>query len=150
MKQSLQKSLMWAVVLSETSHVFCCVFPTIFSVIGLLAGLGVVAVMPPFMVSMHEMLHGWEVPMIVASGVILAIGWLAVWYSDRIDCHSTGCAHGACAPKKNRAHLVLKIATVLFVFNVFIFATVHKSNWLVDTVSSLTGASVAEDAHKGE
>lgn len=141
MKQSLQKPLVWAVVLSETSHVFCCVLPTIFSLFSLLAGMGVVAAMPAFLVDLHDILHSWELPMIIGSGIILALGWAAVWYSGRIDCHSTGCAHGACAPKKNKAHLVLKIATVLFVFNVLIYAGIHKSSWFAERVA-------AEHAHK--
>lgn len=136
MKQTLQKPLLWAVVLSETSHVFCCVFPTIFSVVSLLAGLGVVAAMPTFMISMHNTLHAWELPMIGLSGTVLALGWGAVWYGDKIDCHSTGCAHGACAPKKTKAHIVLKIATVLFLFNVLIYATLHKSTWFVTHIGA--------------
>lgn len=120
---------MWAVVLSETSHVFCCVFPTLFSVMGLLAGLGVVVALPTSMVHMHELIHAWEVPMIVASGVILALGWAAALYSRKMDCHSSGCVHGACAPRKSKAHVVLEIASVLFFFNVLIYVTVHRSNW---------------------
>lgn len=140
MKQTLQKHLVWAVILSESSHVFCCVFPTVFSVVSLLAGLGVVAAMPTFMVTMHNMLHAWELPMIGLSGVVLALGWWAVWYSDKIDCHSTGCAHGACAPKKNKAHIVLKVATVLFIFNVLIFITLHKSTWFATHIAAKAAA----------
>lgn len=130
MKQSLQKSLNWAVLLSETSHVFCCVLPTVFSLMGLLAGLGVVATLPPSMIALHDILHHWELPMIIASGAVLALGWGATWYSDRIDCHSTGCCHGACAPRKNKAHVILKIATVLFVVNVAVYALIHRSGWI--------------------
>jgi hypothetical protein len=129
MNQKMQKSITWAVILSETSHLFCCVLPTIVSLIGLLAGLGVVVALPVGFLQLHDFLHEWEVPMIVVSGVILALGWVAVRHSEKVDCHSTGCAHGACAPKKNRAHLVLKIATVLFVFNVLVYVTVHRSDW---------------------
>lgn len=142
MKPSVQKSLIWAVILSESSHVFCCVFPTIFSLLSLLAGLGLVTAMPAFMVRMHETLHAWELPMILASASVLALGWAATLYSDRIDCHHTGCAHGACTPKKSKAHLVLKIATALFVFNVLIYAGVHKSAWF--------SAKIAADRHHGE
>ena len=67
--------------------------------------------------------------MIGASGLILALGWAAVRHGYKVDCHGTGCAHGACAPKKNRAHLVLKIATVLFIFNALVYAVVHRSAW---------------------
>lgn len=130
MKESLQNSLNWAVLLSETSHVFCCVLPTVFSLMGLLAGLGVVATLPPSMIALHDILHHWELPMIIASGAVLALGWGATWYSDRIDCHSTGCCHDACAPRKNKAHVILKIATVLFVVNVAVYALIHRSGWI--------------------
>lgn len=125
----MQKPLVWAVLLSESMHLFCCVLPTIVSVMGLLAGLGVVVALPSGMLTLHELLHEWEVPMIALSGVILALGWAVVRYSDKVDCHSTGCAHGACAPRKSRAHLVLKIATALFFFNVLVYTVVHRSEW---------------------
>lgn len=132
MNQKIQKSLMFAVILSETSHLFCCVLPTIVSLMGLLAGLGMVVALPAGVLELHDFLHEWEVPMIAGSGVILALGWIAVHYSEKVDCHSTGCSHGACAPRKNRAHLVLKIATVLFVFNVLVYTVVHRSAWFND------------------
>lgn len=132
MSPKMQKSMMWAVILSETSHLFCCVLPTLVSLVGLLAGLGVVVALPVRFLEIHDFLHAWELPMIIASGVILALGWVMIRHSDKVDCHSTGCAHGACAPKKNAAHLVLKIATVLFVFNVLVYALVHRSAWFND------------------
>jgi hypothetical protein len=135
---------MWTVVLSETSHVFCCVFPTIFSLIGLLAGAGMIA-MPASMVTMHNLIHAWELPMIITSAAILVLGWAATLYSEKLDCHSTGCAHGACAPQKSKAHLVLKIGTVLFIFNVFIYATIHKSTWFVTHVVPHDYHRVADD-----
>lgn len=147
MKQSLQKSLIWAVILSESSHVFCCVFPTLFSVVSLLAGIGVVAVMPTFMVSLHNTLHAWELPMIIVSGSILALGWAAIRYSDKIDCHSTGCAHGACVPKKNKAHLVLKIATILFAFNLFVYGAIHKSTWFTTHIAASVARSHMDQGH---
>lgn len=146
MKSSVQKSLIWAVILSESSHVFCCVFPTIFSLVSLMAGLGVVA-MPAVMVRMHDVLHAWELPMIVTSGVILALGWAAVLYSERIDCHSTGCAHGACAPKKSKAHVVLMIATTLFIFNIAVYAGIHKSTWFATHIAAQSAKSHAGHGH---
>jgi hypothetical protein len=111
-----------------------------------LAGLGVV-VMPAAMVRMHNTLHAWELPMILTSGTILVLGWAATWYSDRIDCHSTGCAHGACAPKKSKAHLVLKIATVLFFFNVVVYAGIHKSTWFATHIAAQSARTHAEQGH---
>ncbi len=129
MNDKVQKSIVWAVILSETSHLFCCVLPTIVSLVGLLAGLGIVVALPVGFLELHDFLHVWELPMIVGSGLVLALGWAAVRHGDKVDCHSTGCAHGACIPRKKRAHLVLKIATVLFIFNVLVYAGVHRSEW---------------------
>jgi len=129
MNEKIRKPLIWAVVLSETSHVFCCVLPTIVSLAGLLTSAGMVIALPGFMIELHDFMHDWEVHMIVISGAILLLGWLAVWHSERIDCHHSGCAHGACAPRKKRAHMVLKIATLLFIVNVIIYGFVHRSGW---------------------
>lgn len=134
MRQNLSKSLTWAVILSETGHLFCCVFPTVFSILSLLAGFGMVAALPPSMVAFHDMMHHWEVPIIAVSGVILVLGWIADHYSRKMDCHDTGCGHGACAPRKNRAHIVLKIATALFLFNVIVYVTVHRTDFLTSAV----------------
>lgn len=128
---------MWAVILSETSHVFCCVFPTLFSLIGLLAGIGMVATLPPFMIELHDMLHHWELPMIAFSGGILAFGWGATLYSEKVETdhvHGPDCVHHHGDHKNKKVHLVLKIATVLFVFNVFVYTTIHRSNWFITHV----------------
>lgn len=145
MKQYIQKSLSLAVIASEGMHVFCCVLPTLFSLMGLLAGLGVVAALPPSMIAFHDFMHDWEVPMIVASGIILALGWAAVVYSDKVDCHSSGCAHGACAPRKTRAHKILIVASVLFFVNVVIYFGVHRSDWFTEGV----GAQMTHSDHSG-
>lgn len=123
--QRINKALGWAILASETSHVFCCVLPTLAGVFSLLSGLGVVGVLPAGIMSFHEMMHEWEIPMIVASGVILALGWGLYAVSLRLDCHDTGCHHGACAPKKNKTALILKAASVLFVVNTVIYLTFH-------------------------
>lgn len=87
-----------------------------------------IASMPGFMVGMHDFIHHWELPIIAFSGLVLLLGWGITWYSDKMDCHDTGCCHGSCAPKKGKAHLVLIGATVLFTFNLGIYLFVHQSN----------------------
>lgn len=123
--ERIQKALAWAIVVSETSHVFCCVLPTLAGISSLLSGLGVVGVLPAGIMEFHHIMHRWEVPMIAASGVILALGWAIYAVSVRLDCHDTGCVHGACAPKKNRTAQILKIATALFVINTTIWLAFH-------------------------
>lgn len=85
------------------------------------------ASMPGFLVTIHDYMHQWELPVIAVSGLILVLGWAITLYSDRVDCHHTGCEHGACAPKKDRAHMVLIIASVLFLFNLSIYLFVHRA-----------------------
>ncbi len=143
MKTKIQKSLTVAVIASEGMHIFCCVFPTLFSLLGLLAGFGMIAALPPFMIAFHEIMHDWEVPMIAASGFILMLAWAVVWYSNKIDCHSSGCAHGECSPRKVRAHTILKIATFLFVVNVIVYTTIHRSDWF----NQGAGAQLSTESH---
>ena len=123
--QKIQKALSWAIILSETTHVFCCVLPVIVSTVSLLSVIGVISAAPVGMMEFHEFMHAYEIPMITASGVILALGWVLYAISCRLDCRSSGCGHEPCAPKKTKASRVLKIATALFAFNLFIYVTVH-------------------------
>lgn len=143
--QKLQKGIYAAIVATEASHVFCCVLPTVFSVLSLLAGLGMVSVMPGWMVDLHAFLHGWELPMITASGVVLALGWGLDWYSKKIDCHDHGCGHGPCGTKKNRAHTVLIVATVLFFVNITVYGVFHRG---MGISPSMDHGAVVEGAHQ--
>lgn len=153
MKQHVRKSLFWAVILSEVSHVFCCVLPTLFSLISLLAGLGLAAALPPAMVEVHEALHRWELPIIGFSGIVLAIGWAATIYGERAEMHhhDAGCDHGACRSDKEKTRLIMMIASVLFAVNLFVYAAVHRSHWLIDHIG-WTGPVLenADEHHHGE
>ncbi len=123
--ERMQKSVALAVLLSETTHVFCCVLPTIVSLFSLLAGLGLISVVPGFLTDIHDTIHAYEVPMIIASAAILALGWGLHALSVRLDCRSTGCGHPPCTPKKKNASKILWVATALFTINVCIYAAVH-------------------------
>lgn len=124
--ERIQKSMGWAIIAAETSHVFCCILPTLFSLISFAVGLGMIAAMPAGMESLHAVLHEWEMPLIVFSGAVIAFGWLVQAIAGKIDCHDTGCEHGPCTPRKHKAGRILKIATLLFVFNVLIYTVVHR------------------------
>ncbi|MGQ0526659.1 MAG: hypothetical protein ACT4OY_01290 [Alphaproteobacteria bacterium] len=124
--KKLQKTLVWGVVASESMHVFCCVLPTIFSLLSLFAGLGLMSAMPVGLMHLHDLLHRWELPMIIVSGAILALGWALYRYSKKVDCHDTGCCHGPCGPKKNKVGLVLKAATLLFIINISVYGVFHR------------------------
>ena len=125
--EKIQKGLIWSLILSETTHVFCCVLPTVFSFVSLLAGLGVVSALPAGWVAFHDFMHEWEIPLIFLSGLILALGWGLYRISVKIDCHDNGCGHGPCHPKKSGALLVLKIATGLFAVNTLIYVALHMN-----------------------
>ncbi len=121
----IQNLFSWVVVLSEVSHVFCCVLPSVFSVLTVLVGMGLVGVMPVWMEGLHEFMHGWELPLITMSGSILVLGWALHFVSKSIDCRNTGCEHEPCEPKKKHTARVLKIATLLFVVNIAIYLSIH-------------------------
>lgn len=124
--ERLNKHLFWTIILSEATHVFCCVLPTLFSLLSLLVGAGLIASMPAGWVVFHEFMHAYEVPLIIFSGAVIALGWAVDLYAKRIDCHHTGCGHPPCTPVKRRAHIVLKVATVLFVCNIIVYFIFHR------------------------
>jgi hypothetical protein len=130
--EKVQKSLTLAILVSETSHIFCCVLPTVFSVFSLLSGLGLVAAMPAWLQNFHDVMHRWEVPMIFASVLVLAMGWALYIYSKKVDCHDTGCGHGPCDTKKDTAGLILKIATLLLFVNITVYTVFHRGA-VIDT-----------------
>lgn len=121
----VQKSLAVAIIASEASHVFCCVLPTLFSIISLAAGVGLIAAMPPGFDALHEIMHKWELPIIAISGLVVLAGWGVHYLAVKVDCHDTGCVHGPCGPKKHKAGTILKLATALFLANITVYLFFH-------------------------
>jgi hypothetical protein len=119
--------ILWAIIVSESSHIFCCVLPTLFSLLAILTNLGMF-VMPAAFVTFHETLHHWEFPIVMVSGLILAMGWGLHWHSLRGEECPSGCKHHTdkAHPSVSKTHLILKIASVLFVINVFVFLVIHR------------------------
>ncbi|HOO82000.1 MAG TPA: hypothetical protein PK513_05825 [Alphaproteobacteria bacterium] len=142
MQEKHQKRLYLAILLSESSHIFCCVLPTLFSLVSVLTGLGLMVAVPGWLVSFHDVMHEWEVPMIIASATVVALGWALYFYSKHIDCHDTGCCHEPCGPRKRTANKILVVASLLLVFNVSIYFGVHRG------VDSQDLASVHEHSHE--
>lgn len=116
-----------AVLLSEFSHVFCCVLPTLFTVLSFAANLGLIAVMPGFLLEIHNRIHEYELVIIAVSGLMLVVGWAAHFISNKVDCHDDGCCHPPCAPQKGMNVKILTIASLLFVINFSIYAFIHKN-----------------------
>jgi hypothetical protein len=123
----LHRHLSIAVLLSEFSHVFCCILPTLFTVLSFAANLGLITTMPGFLLDIHEHIHEYEVPIIIVTGVMLALGWLAHVYSRKVDCHDDGCCHPPCTPQKSMNAKILIIASVLFALNISVYAFVHRN-----------------------
>ncbi len=126
--ERLKSGIFWAVLVSETSHVFCCVLPTVVSLISLMAGAGMLSALPGPVLAIHDALHAYEIPMICGSALILLAGWVMHYISLRLDCRGTGCAHEPCAPKKDRTKMLLIGATVLFCFNLTIYLCFHAGH----------------------
>ena len=123
--QKFQTVINWVAISSEIGHIFCCALPTLFSVLALLSGLGVIGAVPAEMAFLHDLFHGYEIPVIIGSGAILLVGWVLHFVARRMDCSTTGCAHEPCAPKKKRSAKVLLIATMLFIVNVGFYVFIH-------------------------
>ncbi len=141
--QKIQRTIFWTILASETTHVFCCVLPTIVSIMSLLSGMGLIAVMPSWMSSFHDMMHAWELPVIMFSGVLLLLGWVLYAVSRRIDClKDAGCHHEPCAPKKKSAANILLLATALFIINTSIYMTLHRgmNNTTATVTTSVTSS----------
>jgi len=119
--KKIQKTMALAVILSQTSHVFCCVLPFVVSSLSVLAGIGIISSLPAGFQSLHEALHSYEVSLLVFSGAVLVAGWLLHFVSLKYDCHSTGCVHGPCEPKKVKISKLLIGATALFIFNIAVY-----------------------------
>jgi hypothetical protein len=128
MQKTFHKHFGWAVLLSELSHVFCCVIPTLVTVLSAFANIGLFVVSPDgLLMNIHNAMHEYEIPIIVFSGVMVALGWLAHIVSRDVDCHDTGCVHPPCTPQKSRNSKILAIATLLFVVNIVIYFGVHRN-----------------------
>jgi len=123
----IRKNFGWAVLLSELSHVFCCVLPTLVTVMGVLANAGLMSAAPGFLTELHETIHHYEIPLIIFSGVMVVLGWGIHLASSDVDCHNTGCEHPPCTPKKRNNSRILVIATILFAVNLFIYGGIHQN-----------------------
>lgn len=125
--EKFQRNLAWAVLASETTHVFCCVIPTIVTLISVLASVGVISQVPVFMLDFHEILHHYEIPIIAGSGLMLVLGWVLYAISRRIECQKPHCEphETVCHPQKNNSRTVLLVATIVFAVNVTIYFAVH-------------------------
>jgi len=139
-----QKALHVGIIMTEISHVFCCVLPLVFSLAGLLAGLGLVILLPDWLNGLHDAMHGFELATIIAAGVMLILGWAVHFYSVHNDCHEHGCSHQPCGPRKKAASKLLKAGTLLFVLNIIVFFFFHDG---LERISSHDGHESAVSSY---
>lgn len=150
-KDNLQKHFGWAVIASELSHVFCCVIPTLVTVLSVFANFGLFVMSPDgWLVNIHNVMHHYEIPIILFSGGMVALGWVAHLISRRVDCHDTGCGHPPCAPQKTNNSRILTIATILFLMNIVIYFGVHRNILQIDTLSSDSLEQHFDHEHESE
>lgn len=124
--EKIQKGIYWSVLASELTHVFCCGLPVVVSTLSLMASLGLISVLPTGIMALHDIMHAYEMPMIIASAAVLALGWALHHISERLNCvKDSDCHHEPCAPKKKKASKVLWFATVLFAVNVSVYFGLH-------------------------
>lgn len=143
--EKINKGLFWGIIASESIHIFCCALPTLFSILSLLAGFGLIATMPGVIADTHHIIHNYEMPMIVLSGIILALGWGLYSYSKKISCRTQGtCHHEPCAPKKDRTKHFMILATVLFVVNVSVYFVFHRG------LGDYNHANAAHEIHEND
>lgn len=136
----------WAVVVSELSHVFCCVLPTVITVLGALANIGLVSVAPHFVSEIHDTIHMHEASIIIFSAAMVLLGWGVHLSSIKVDCHNTGCVHPPCDPVKTKNARVLVIATILFALNLVIYFGVHRNVFGFE-IFSTNAALYMNDTH---
>ena len=127
LSKAIQKNFSWAVVASELSHVFCCVIPTLVTVMTVLVNVGLLGALPVTLMNIHNILHDFEVPIIIFSAVMVVLGWGIHHIMFRVDCHDTGCVHPPCNPQKVRNSRILTFATVLLCFNLVIYFGIHRN-----------------------
>lgn len=142
-----QKTILTAILLSEASHVFCCVLPSVFSILSLLGSFGLIVAMPGWMQSLHATMHGYEVPMIIVSAAVVAMGWALHYYAHhmhKIGTHEhTCCNHDHGAPAKAATtHKILLAATVLLVLNLTIYFVFHRNQAQWEDLAHQNEASV--------
>jgi hypothetical protein len=124
--EKIRKNILRGVVASETIHVFCCGFPTLFSILSLLSGFGLIYVMPNFMYDVHNLIHSYEAQLIGFSALMLMIGWGTYILSKYFDCRTEGsCHHEPCEPKKDRTKIFMIVATLLFIGNFLVYFLLH-------------------------
>lgn len=141
------RSLGWAVLVSELGHVFCCVLPTLFTILSFGANVGLIGEAPGFLTVLHEQIHHYEIPIILFSGGMVAVGWVIYIVGLHFVAGHRDCGGFACEKGAVRNRIILIVASFLFAVNVFIFAFVHKN---IFNISAFDTSSTEVHLHHEE
>ncbi len=119
----------WMVVGTELSHVFCCVLPMLVTVFTVIVNAGLLTATPVFLTQIHDVIHDYEMPIILFSGLMMFVSWAVHLASHQAESDATGCGHSSCVSKQNKNLRILQIATLLFFMNLVIYFAVHKNTF---------------------
>ena len=118
---TMKKTVDTLLIALLSTHLFCCVLPTVVSLLAVFSGLGFLG-FGTIVEELHHHIHDFELPILIFSFVTLCLGWVMSIYAHRAACcHETGCEHEPCAPTKHRAYGFLVLATLLFLVNIAIY-----------------------------
>ena len=95
----------------------------------------------------HNNIHSYEGSIIVFSGSMVALGWIALFVSRKVDCHDTGCVHGDCIPQKSNNSKILIVATLLFLINMAIYFGIHRNVFNLEMFNSHPLVESGEEHH---
>ncbi|MCF6293744.1 MAG: hypothetical protein L3J04_10155 [Robiginitomaculum sp.] len=98
-------------------HLLCCGLPVAVNLMALLAGLGALSAITPWVGELHDTLHQFELIMLLVSGAALVFGFWVHIRQNRIDCSKENCDHKPCATQKRQSRIILIIASALFLLN---------------------------------
>ena len=122
--EKFRRNIVWLVIASEASHLFCCILPTLAALLSLAVGVGL---LPTAFTILHDVIHGYEIPIILFSGLMLGLGWWAYWLARKTDCHALGHDEHACHKTTDRSRIYLVIGTILFLVNLCVYFTLHHA-----------------------
>lgn len=115
------------VALSACMHIFCCGLPLLTSIVNILFGFGAMASFSTELSFIHE----YENFILIVSGFMLILGYVAQYASFKIDCKThASCSHEPCSPKKTLSFKIQMAATLIFLFNLFVILFVDDHSKL--------------------
>lgn len=126
-----EKKVLWTIIVAEGSHIFCCLVPTLFSLLSLLSTFGLIITMPGWLSWLHDVMHDYELYMIGFSAFVVVLGWGLHYLAHHAhvfgDHAHTCCDHDHGAPTRaSTTHKILLLATALLVINMIVYFGFHR------------------------